>query len=75
MTEGCRSADIGCIDCKAPLIDAIVSEQKERRDRAVQFEEDPGLVHAILLEGSEKARDVARETIEDVRAAIGLGGI
>ena len=37
-----------------------------------QFEEDPGLVHSILLEGSEKARDVAKETIEDVRAAIGL---
>ena len=40
---------------------------------AAQFEEDPGLVHAILLEGSEKARDVAKETIEDVRAAIGIG--
>jgi tryptophanyl-tRNA synthetase len=71
--EGCRSAGIGCIDCKNPLIEAITEEQRERRERAAQFEEDPGLVHSILLEGSEKARDVARETIEDVRAAIGLG--
>jgi tryptophanyl-tRNA synthetase len=71
-TEGCTSAGIGCIDCKMPLIEAIVSEQAERRERAEQFEGDPGLVHSILLEGSEKARDVAKETIEDVRAAIGL---
>jgi tryptophanyl-tRNA synthetase len=74
VTDGCRSAGIGCIDCKQPLIDAITAEQRERRERAAKFEEDPGLVHAILLEGSEKARDVARETIEDVRAAIGLSG-
>ena len=73
VTEGCTSAGIGCIDCKKPLIEAITSEQNERRERAAQFEEDPGLVHAILLEGSEKARDVAKETIEDVRAAIGIG--
>ncbi len=73
VTEGCTSAGIGCIDCKKPLIDAISAEQTERRERAAQFEEDPGLVHAILLEGSEKARDVAKETIEDVRAAIGIG--
>ncbi len=73
VTEGCRSAGIGCIDCKKPLIDAITSEQRERRERAAQFEDDPGLVHAILLEGSEKARVVAKETIEDVRAAVGIG--
>jgi tryptophanyl-tRNA synthetase len=73
VVEGCTSAGIGCIDCKQPLIESITSEQKERRERAAQFEEDPGLVHAILLEGSEKARDVAKETIEDVRAAIGIG--
>ena len=71
--EGCRSASIGCIDCKQPLIDAIIREQKERRQRAEPFEEDPGLVRAILMEGSEKARDVAKETMEDVRAAIGIG--
>ncbi|MGD8418620.1 MAG: tryptophan--tRNA ligase [Pseudomonadales bacterium] len=72
--DGCRSAGIGCLDCKQPLIDAIVAEQAERRERAAPFVEDPGLVHAILLEGSEKARDVAKETIEEVRAAIGIGG-
>jgi tryptophanyl-tRNA synthetase len=73
VTEGCRSAGIGCIDCKQPLSDAITAEQSERRERAAQFEDDPGLVQSILLEGSEKAREVARETMEEVRAAIGVG--
>jgi len=70
--QGCRSAGIGCLDCKLPLIEAINAEQAVMIERARQFEEDPGLVRSILLEGSEKARDVARETLDDVRAAIGI---
>ena len=70
--DGCRNASIGCIDCKKPLIDAINVEQAQMRERAAPFEDEPDLVHAVLQEGSEKARDVARETLEDVRAAVGL---
>jgi tryptophanyl-tRNA synthetase len=69
---GCRSAGIGCLDCKGPLIDAINSEQAVMRERARQFEHDRDLVQSILLEGSEEARDVARETLEEVRDAIGI---
>ncbi len=72
VTQGCTSAGIGCIDCKKPLIDSINAEQESMRERALQFQDDPDLVHSILVEGSEKARDVARETLEDVRAAIGI---
>lgn len=72
VTEGCTTAGIGCIDCKKPLIDAINAEQEVMRDRAQQYEDDRDLVLSILVEGSEKARDVARETLDDVRAAIGL---
>jgi len=71
--EGCRSASIGCLDCKKPLIDSINAEQAQMRERAKQFEEDPDLVSSILQEGSEAARAMARETLEDVREAIGLG--
>ena len=73
-TEGCKSAGIGCVDCKQPLIDAINSEQEIIRQRAVQFEEDSDLVHALIAEGSERARAVARETMEEVKAAVGIGG-
>ncbi len=72
VTQGCRSAGIGCLECKAPLIEAINEEQASMRDRARQFESDPDLVRSILLEGSESARDVARETLDEVRSAIGI---
>ncbi|MEM9620802.1 MAG: tryptophan--tRNA ligase [Pseudomonadota bacterium] len=70
--QGCRSAGIGCVDCKKPLMEAINEEQDEYRQRAQQFEDDPDLVHAIIQEGSDKARAEARETLEDVKEAIGL---
>ena len=70
--KGCRSAGIGCLDCKKPLIDAINEEQATMRSRAEQFEQDPDLVQSILLEGAEKARDAARETLDAVRSAIGI---
>ena len=70
--DGCRRASIGCIDCKGPLIDAINREQVPIIERAGQFE-NRDVVRNILLEGSEKARDEARETIDDVKAAVGMG--
>jgi len=69
---GCRSAGIGCVDCKQPLMDAINEEQAVFRQRAQQFEDDPDLVHAILQEGADKARAITRETLEDVKEAVGL---
>ena len=70
--KGCKSAGIGCVDCKRPLIDAVNKEQDVIRQRAQQFEEDPDLVHAIIQEGSDKARTIARETLEDVKEAVGV---
>ena len=72
VVDGCRNAKIGCIDCKKPLIDAVNHEQEGFRQRAEPFEENPSLVRSILLEGSEKARDIAKETMEDVRSAVGI---
>ena len=70
--HGCRTAGIGCLECKGPLIDAIKAEQAPIRERAVQYERDKDMVQSILMEGSEEAREVARETLDDVRAAIGI---
>ncbi len=70
--EGCRTAGIGCLECKGPLIDAIKAEQAPIRERAAQYERDKDMVQSILIEGSEEARDVARETLDEVRAAIGI---
>ena len=70
--DGCRTASIGCVDCKTPLIDAINAEQAPFIERAGQFDNNPDLVRTILLEGSEKARDAARETLDEVKAAVGI---
>jgi tryptophanyl-tRNA synthetase len=72
VREGCTSAGIGCLDCKQPIVDAVLSELAPIRERARQFEEDPQLVRNILEQGGEVARDVADETLNEVRSAIGL---
>ena len=72
VRSGCTTAGIGCIDCKKPLIDSINTEQQVMIERAQQFEEDPDLVQSIIREGSEQARLVARETLEEVKESIGI---
>ena len=72
VNTGCRAASIGCLQCKQPLIDAIIAEQEPMRERAKQYEENPDLVRTIAAEGAEVARDIAKATLEDVRAAIGI---
>jgi tryptophanyl-tRNA synthetase len=72
VQEGCRSAGIGCLDCKKPLIDRIVEEVTGMRKRAQEFEENPDMVANILIEGAEKARTAARATLDEVRRAMHL---
>jgi len=72
VEQGCRSASIGCLECKKPLIDATVAEISGIRVRAQEFEENPDLVRSIINEGCERARDTARKTMADVREAMGL---
>jgi tryptophanyl-tRNA synthetase len=72
VQAGCRSAGIGCIECKQPVIDGILKEQEPMRERARMYEEDPQLVKNIIADGCEKARKLAQETMRDVREAIGL---
>ncbi|MDX1251923.1 MAG: tryptophan--tRNA ligase [Gammaproteobacteria bacterium] len=72
VQEGCRSAGIGCLECKQPVIDAVLAEQAPIRERAEEFAANPGLVRSIVADGCEAARDVARETLVEVRQAMGL---
>ena len=72
VIEGCTNAKIGCLDCKKPLIDAVLKEQEPIRDRANEYLNDPETVRGIITEGCDAARDIARETLDDVREAMGL---
>ena len=72
VQAGCRSAGIGCLDCKKRLTDSVVAEIETIRKRAREFEENPEVVRNIVNEGCERAREAARATMDDVRSAIGL---
>ncbi|MCA3252245.1 MAG: tryptophan--tRNA ligase [Rubrivivax sp.] len=72
VRQGCTSAGIGCLDCKQPVIDAIVAGQAPWRERAAALLAEPKKVHWIVENGTERARTVARQTMRDVRAAMGL---
>ncbi|HHH12648.1 MAG TPA: tryptophan--tRNA ligase [Thiolapillus brandeum] len=72
VQEGCRSASIGCIECKQPVIDAVLAELRPIQERAAEFEKDPDVVRNIINEGCEKARDEARATMEEVRHVMSL---
>ena len=72
VQEGCRTAGIGCIECKQPVIDGILKELAPMQERARHYQEDPGRVKKIIAEGCDKARELARETMRDVRGAMGL---
>ena len=72
VQTGCRTAGIGCLDCKGPLIDSILKEQSPIRERAREYQEDTETVRGIISDGCEAAREVARETIVEVKQAMGL---
>ena len=73
VQQGCKSAGIGCLECKQPVIDAIIAEQQPMRERAQRYLDDPTLVRNIVADGCEKARKMAQETLRDVREVMGLG--
>ena len=72
VQQGCHSAEIGCLDCKKPVIDAILTETAVFRERAQEYLDDMGWVHNIIDEGCAKAQQVAQETLGEVRHAMGI---
>jgi tryptophanyl-tRNA synthetase len=72
VQKGCTTAGIGCLECKQPVIEAIIAEQQPIHERAQKYLDDPSLVRAIVADGCERARKLAEETMRDVREAMGL---
>jgi tryptophanyl-tRNA synthetase len=72
VQQGCKSAGIGCIECKQPVIDAVLNELRPIQERAQDFESEPELVRNIIEEGCEAARDMAQDTMAEVRQAMSL---
>ena len=72
MVKGCTTAGIGCLECKQPVIDAIINEQQPWRERAESYLSNPKQVQWIVENGTERARTVAKQTMRDVRDAMGF---
>ncbi|MFM2399523.1 MAG: hypothetical protein RL341_1680 [Pseudomonadota bacterium] len=72
VVKGCKSAGIGCLECKQPVIDSIIRELAPMRERAQKYLDDPTLVKNIVADGCDKARELAKETMRDVREVMGL---
>ncbi len=72
VQNGCTTAEIGCIECKQPIIDAVITELKPIQERIQRYTEDPESVQTIINEGCEVARAAARETLSEVREVMGL---
>ena len=72
VTKGCTSAGIGCLECKQPVVDAVLRELAPIRERAQFYEESPDQVRSIMADGCERAQELARDTMRDVRESMGL---
>lgn len=72
VMEGCTKAKMGCIECKTPLVASVIDELGPMQERIAKYQSDPNLIQEIIFEGSESARSVAKETMEEVRDAMGL---
>jgi len=72
VSDGCVKAKMGCIDCKQPIIDAINNELAPMQERIAKYQSEPDLIRQIIFDGSERARNVARETMSEVREAMGI---
>ena len=72
VRAGCTTAGIGCLECKQPVVDAVLEEQQGFLERAQPYVDDPSLLRNIIADGCDRARKLAQETMRDVREVMGL---
>jgi tryptophanyl-tRNA synthetase len=74
VTTGCTTAGIGCLDCKRVMIKHVIADLAPHRERRAELAAKKGYVREVLAAGDERARQIARRTMEEVRAALGMRG-
>ena len=72
IESGCRDASLGCVQCKSRLANSLIESLAEHREKRAELEREPGLIDEILSEGSVEAREIARQTIDEVRTLVGI---
>jgi len=74
INEECRLAEIGCVDCKKIMAENLLADLKPIHAKRAYYDDRPELVTEIIEAGCDKATQIARETMQEVRSAIGLAG-
>lgn len=72
VKNGCTNAKMGCIECKQPIIDGIQAELLPMQEHIAKYQSDPSHIKQIIHDGSQKARNIAKETMAEVRQAMGI---
>ena len=72
LTEGCKTAAIGCLDCKKVMIRHVLEELEPIRTRRLQLDERPGVAAEVLAAGAARALEVAERTLGEAKGAMGL---
>ncbi len=72
VQEGCKSAGIGCLECKQPVIEAVLTELEPIREKAREYSNDMAAVKDIIAKGTKQAREIAQSTLEEVSSVMGL---
>jgi tryptophanyl-tRNA synthetase len=72
VSHGCRTAGIGCLDCKKIMIKHVVADLEPIAERRAALESNPEAVTEVLEQGNQRAREVAAQTMREVRDAVGL---
>jgi tryptophanyl-tRNA synthetase len=70
--KGCTNATIGCVECKKPIIDAIIKEQEQLKEKAKPYLEDKNLIKNILADGSERASEIANNKLNEIKDAMNI---
>ena len=69
---GCRTAGIGCVDCKGILANSVERIARPIRERAAELERNPDAVHAVIVDGAARAGDIANQNLDMIRKRVGL---
>ena len=70
IDQQCRTAEIGCVECKQIMAQNLIIALEPIREKRAYYEQRAEVVDAIIREGNNRARNVARQTMEEVRAVV-----
>jgi len=72
ISVGCKTGKLGCVECKKGLAQALINKFKKFREKRKYYEKDPEIIKEIVIEGSKRARKIAKQTLDEAKKAMNL---